>query len=206
VNDSTCSTDERTPLQAPPRVEQGVAPQRHTLFDIDAANMTATCFACGEGVAIRRAKRGTVARVQGVNFVCAKQIRKVDRDSVDPGALSRSGRGKMLHGRFRMTEDEYDALWTSQGGRCAICRGLPEPGRMLAVDHDPRCCPASARQTCGLCVRGLVCTMCNWGLGHFLDDPRALMRAAAYVLNGRDRLMPSDVLMDLSVMAFKDAA
>jgi hypothetical protein len=206
VSDSTCGPDERPKPRGPQRDEQRIAPPRHVLLDIDPIKMTAACLACGENVAIRRAKRGSEARVLGINFVCAKQTPASERDPVDPAALSPTGHGRAIRSRFKMTEDEYDALWSAQKGLCAICRNPPAEDRLLAVDHDPRCCPASSRRTCGLCVRGLICTQCNWGLGYFYDDPYALMRAVTYVLNGRNSLMPPDVLMEPAVFAFKASA
>lgn len=73
---------------------------------------------------------------------------------------------------------EYNALFEAQGGVCAICRRpekrLANNGalrRHLAVDHDHD----TAR------IRGLLCSTCNAGLGHFDEDPALLIAAAAYL-------------------------
>lgn len=63
-----------------------------------------------------------------------------------------------------------------QDGVCAIC-GEEDP--FLVIDHDHSCCPGIT--ACGLCVRALICRDCNFGLGHFHDDPDRLTRAVEYL-------------------------
>ncbi|QGV82496.1 hypothetical protein EIZ62_05935 [Streptomyces ficellus] len=81
---------------------------------------------------------------------------------------------------YRLTPDRYTEMLASQGGACAICGQPDGNGFALPVDHDHGCCPAAAR-TCGTCVRGLVCSACNHGLGQFRDSPELLRAAAAYL-------------------------
>jgi hypothetical protein len=80
---------------------------------------------------------------------------------------------------YRLTAEEYAALYEAQGGRCAICQRARGTTRRLAVDHDHKCCAGPV--TCGKCVRGLLCKSCNRMLGHFRDDPEAFERAAQYL-------------------------
>ena len=83
--------------------------------------------------------------------------------------------------RYGLTEESYDALLASQGGGCAICGLLPEQDRRkLSVDHDHTCCPEKL-QSCGRCVRGLLCSNCNTALGLMRDDPARLSAAIAYL-------------------------
>ena len=81
---------------------------------------------------------------------------------------------------YRITPAEYEAILVRQGGRCAVC-GATEPGGAgrWHVDHDHGCC-ATVR-SCGECVRGLLCTRCNVGMGMFGDSPVMLLRAAEYL-------------------------
>ncbi len=74
--------------------------------------------------------------------------------------------------KFGMTEDQYEALLTSQNFRCAICE-TDKPGGMgrFHVDH----CHTKGH------VRGLLCFHFNTGLGKFKDNPAALRQAAAYL-------------------------
>lgn len=60
-----------------------------------------------------------------------------------------------------------------QGGRCAICKEIPEVGRGKGfhVDHDH-----VTNQ-----IRGLLCHHCNVGLGHFKENPALLQAALSYL-------------------------
>lgn len=73
-----------------------------------------------------------------------------------------------LKAKYRMSLDDYEAMLAAQNGRCAICAA--EPGeKRLAVDHDHKCCPVRSN-TCGKCVRGLLCTTCNIRLGFYENE------------------------------------
>ncbi|MEU0858431.1 endonuclease domain-containing protein [Streptomyces griseofuscus] len=92
--------------------------------------------------------------------------------------------------RYNLTPDAYAALLEAQEGVCAICRQPDAAGKDLAVDHDHGCCHAT--RSCGRCVRGLLCTQCNLGVGRLKDDPERLRVAARYVRTWA-ALYPRDV-------------
>jgi hypothetical protein len=77
--------------------------------------------------------------------------------------------------KYKMTSEQYAARVEAQDGRCAICLNV----LALLVDHDHACCPG--KTSCGQCIRGLLCDLCNRGLGMFRDDTAALLRAIAYL-------------------------
>lgn len=74
---------------------------------------------------------------------------------------------------YGLTLDDYTAMLTAQGGRCAICGAASSDAtkRRLAVDH----CHGTGR------VRGLLCGKCNIGIGQFNHDPDLLTKAIEYL-------------------------
>lgn len=87
---------------------------------------------------------------------------------------------------YGISLERYSQILKSQDYKCAICRlpeskisrknGLP---MWLCIDHDHTCCPGT--KSCGDCVRGLLCHLCNTGLGKFRDNALFLANAAKYV-------------------------
>lgn len=70
---------------------------------------------------------------------------------------SRGGRNRELLRKYGISESDYDSLLFFQNGLCAICLGNRYPKERLCVDHDH----ISGK------VRGLLCRVCNLGLGKF---------------------------------------
>jgi hypothetical protein len=68
-----------------------------------------------------------------------------------PECSAVAARRKRLDEHFSITPEEYDEILAHQGGKCAICRRLPKPGKRLAVDHSH----------VTTYVRGLLCFVCN---------------------------------------------
>lgn len=94
---------------------------------------------------------------------------------------------RQIKGRYGVDRKEMEV---AQGGACAICRA-PFDGSTPCVDHDHACCPSGS--SCGRCVRGLLCSPCNKGLGNFADDPDRLMAAVAYLLTRVDLLAAKEL-------------
>ena len=88
----------------------------------------------------------------------------------------------------------YEAILTEQGERCANpgCRS-ESPGNkyddVWSIDHDHSCCPGE--RTCGMCIRGILCSKCNLGIGMFSDDVARLLGAASYLTSHARRAVPS---------------
>lgn len=88
-------------------------------------------------------------------------------------------RDRNLRKQYGITLSTYERLLEFQKGRCAICAkketvsigGGQRRKRKLAVDH----CHETGR------VRGLLCTNCNKGIGHFKDSTELLENAIRYL-------------------------
>jgi hypothetical protein len=99
-----------------------------------------------------------------------RRARYLRAKEADPETLQRKLRATNLRWRFGLTQNDYDAMFTQQGGCCAICGSGPK-GKHLYIDHD---------HNTGA-IRGLLCNYCNLGLGKFKDNPDTLRKAARYL-------------------------
>lgn len=104
-----------------------------------------------------------------------EKLAKLGRDNrkKDP----RRFKGYSLKSDFNLSIEEYDALLQIQNGLCAICK-KPETSKHqsgkvkdLAVDHS--------HDT--NVIRGLLCWVCNTGIGKLGDSPELLREAANYI-------------------------
>lgn len=84
-------------------------------------------------------------------------------------------RARILKQRYGITVEQYDLMLLAQEGKCFICREPPNEENtrngFFPVDHDH----ATGEN------RGLLCELCNKGLGLFKDDINRLERAAEYL-------------------------
>lgn len=84
-------------------------------------------------------------------------------------------RKAFLKREYNLSVEEYDRLFKAQDGRCAICGVTREAlTRNLAVDHD---------HITGK-IRGLLCNICNRGIGYLRDDVLVLTKAIQYLTKG----------------------
>lgn len=97
----------------------------------------------------------------------------------------RARRRRSTHlARYKLTPEQYEAMVVAQGGVCAICGSAESKHHspLLKIDHNRSCCPKD--RSCGKCVRGLLCSNCNRGLGMFGDNPAVLRAASDYLEQG----------------------
>lgn len=81
-------------------------------------------------------------------------------------------RRKVAAQKHGITLSELDALFESVDHRCEICGvEVLADGRRLSIDH----CHKTSR------IRGILCNLCNRGLGMFGDSPDLLTKALAYL-------------------------
>lgn len=78
----------------------------------------------------------------------------------------------MYKSKYGISLQKYNEMLTSQNKKCKICKTLdPGPKNVFAVDH----CHKTGE------VRGLLCYLCNMGLGSFRDNINTLKNAIKYL-------------------------
>jgi len=82
--------------------------------------------------------------------------------------------------RFGLTQEQFEKMMQDQNGKCLLC-DVNLNNVQFNIDHDHKCC--EGRYSCGKCVRGILCGMCNRGLGHFKDNIQTLEKAIKYLTN-----------------------
>lgn len=137
------------------------------------------CVDCG-GVTFSHPHKGKVATVCSPCRIVRDAEATRRWAARNPEGLKAAYRRANLKSHFGLSELQLAEMVAAQGSRCRICES-DEPGGAgrWAIDHDHSCCPG--KKTCGQCIRGLLCTSCNMGLGQFRDDPEVLRRAADYI-------------------------
>jgi len=97
------------------------------------------------------------------------------KDPVQKELWKEYGRRSTLKNRYGITAEQYDKMIDDQEGVCAICKVNTQGGRgpnsRLAVDHN---------HDTGA-VRGLLCGMCNQGIGMFKENPETMITAIEYL-------------------------
>lgn len=77
---------------------------------------------------------------------------------------------------YGMSFEDREEMYNKQNGRCLICLSdiylvSKDKKKRAVIDH----CHFTQK------VRGMLCQLCNTGLGSFEDNPEMLRRAALYL-------------------------
>lgn len=83
------------------------------------------------------------------------------------------GAEKNLLKIYNLTSDRLKKLKEIHNNHCAICDKPNRNNKSLVIDHNH----ATGK------VRGLLCDLCNLGLGRFQDNPEMLTKAIEYLNN-----------------------
>lgn len=81
------------------------------------------------------------------------------------------GRARNLFSKYKITIDEFETLKLSQNNCCAICRISLVNENKPHVDHSHKTGK----------IRGILCHLCNPGLGMFKDSIEILQAAQDYL-------------------------
>jgi hypothetical protein len=79
-----------------------------------------------------------------------------------------------LKRQYGLTAQDYEKMYVSQKGVCAICE-QPQKNKRLCVDH----CHHTGQ------IRGLLCSVCNSAIGKLKDDVKLLSKAIDYLQNAK---------------------
>ncbi|MFD1083921.1 endonuclease VII domain-containing protein [Micromonospora andamanensis] len=145
--------------------------------------MQKACVQCGTAFTPDPPRRGRPRTTCSED--CAYQrelaLQRERRRGVRQYGKPYSARENRLWSLYRITPEKYDEMLKAQDGVCAICGEGPGK-KALHVDHDHACCPG--KESCGKCVRGLLCYRCNAGIGLLRDSPEIMRAAVAYIKGG----------------------
>lgn len=141
--------------------------------------MCRECRTCGECKPLEDffKERGGKDGLRSGCKVCRKKEYDtwLNRLKINPNLvkeMSEKDRYKKLYKRFGMTKEEYNTLFSSQNGCCAICKQhQSEFKRSFAVDH----CHKTGK------IRGLLCGNCNTALGLLREDKISLINMMTYL-------------------------
>lgn len=102
----------------------------------------------------------------------------------NPEKIKKHMRKHDLKRHYGVTPEQYEQMYSAQGGLCLICGGASKPGTCLCIDHDHN----SGK------VRGLLCSECNTMLGKAKDSVVLLHRAIRYLSTDPDDSLTSSSL------------
>jgi|694.fasta_scaffold124487_5 hypothetical protein len=125
------------------------------------SEFAATCVDCAaEGVTT---KRPIVSGVRKPRCATHERDRKKKAKA--------QSHSRMVERTYSLTGEQYELLYSAQGGRCAICQVATGKVRRLAVEHDHRTGE----------VFGLACGPCNIMLGRLGRELDAYIRVINYL-------------------------
>ena len=83
---------------------------------------------------------------------------------------------KYMKRQYGINFKQYHILIQKQNNKCAICKikiniSMISRGKGMCIDHDHKTGN----------IRGILCSVCNRGLGHFRDNPKLLNFAITYL-------------------------
>jgi hypothetical protein len=100
--------------------------------------------------------------------VQTKAWREQLKKTLGPAGYSKYLFVRHLKTLYKLTIENYRTLKNRQDCKCPCGRKLIKKFKPC-VDHDHACCKGA--KSCGKCIRGVLCTRCNFVLGLLEDNP-----------------------------------
>lgn len=129
-----------------------------------------------------RAKRRAEYAANAASRREAKRIwreENPDKSNSQARAYRERNKHRVRAKKYGLSEEALLAMLTAQEFKCANLACAVDISEDYRVDHDHVCCPYG--ESCGTCVRGLLCHHCNSGAGMLKDDPVRLRALADYL-------------------------
>lgn len=98
-----------------------------------------------------------------------RNIRKKQQAKKHRNKYPNKNREIHFHRRYGIGLAEYNMMFQKQNGNCLICK---QSKNKLFIDH----CHVTGK------VRGLICGVCNSGIGFLKDSPNIIADALIYVM------------------------
>lgn len=101
-----------------------------------------------------------------------EKFRRIQREHYAKDGVWAVRRNSYYKRTYGITEEDYNDMFIEQGGRCGIC-GVHQSKlkKRLVIDH----CHKSE------VIRGLLCSLCNTGIGAFDDNIEVMENAMKYL-------------------------
>lgn len=118
----------------------------------------------------RSKKHGLSARCKSCKTALFNEYRK--KGGYDKKRYWKDPQGERerhLQRKYGITQTDYDDMFASQGGECAICHKTQDTSFNVDHDHDTGE------------VRGLLCSNCNRMIGYASDNKETLANAIDYL-------------------------
>jgi len=112
-------------------------------------------------------------RVKSLSMVFPLEFRRRIGLVGEQSHQAKVGRLAIRLRRYGLTVENYERMLAAQDGRCAICKTAIPTASGWCVDHDHARGPHA--------VRGVLCSLCNTGIGSLKDSPDAAFAAAEYL-------------------------
>lgn len=136
--------------------------------------MVKFCRHCGQDKPTELFVKSNITK-SGYRGICKEcfnayyRQRRIEKYELVRGYEKKFHKQRRLKYEYNLTEEQYELLKLQYENRCAICNSQNK----LVIDHDH----ANGK------VRGLLCSKCNLGLGHFNDSIVNLTEAINYLNN-----------------------
>ena len=149
----------------------------HELRNYSTKTMKGFCLTCNGIRDIKTIRKEYLCVYDYAEIKSARTKAHKDRNAAREQAFR--NKTQRLRTTYNLSWYEYLSMLDTQHYRCAICTDIFSKDNPPHVDHNHKCCPD--KTSCGRCIRGLLCRLCNTAIGYLRDSPHAPLRAYAYL-------------------------